>query len=163
MFEISKEGPQDGPAIESLLDSAFGSGRHARPSYALREGTNAIDALCLTARLDGVLIGTIRYWPLVIPGVRSGLLLGPIAVDPAHGKLGIGGKLIEQSLATARVLGHDAVAAIGDAGYLCRFGFRPADQFGLTFTTYMAPGRFHALELLPGVLAGAGGAVSKAF
>ena len=163
MFEISKEEPQDGPAIESLLDVAFGAERHARPSYVLREGIDAIAALCLTARQDGVLIGTIRYWPLVIPGARSGLLLGPIAVDPSYGKLGIGGKLIEQSLSAARILGHDVVTAIGDADYLGRFGFRPADQFGLIFTTPGAPGRFYALELVPGALAGGGGSVAKAF
>ncbi len=163
MFEISKERPQDGPAIEVLLDTTFGAGRLGRPSYALREGIDAIAALCLTARQDSVLLGTIRYWPLVIPGAYSGLLLGPIAVDPAHGKLGIGSELIKQSLAAARILGYDAVAAIGDAGYLGRFGFRPGKQFGLNFTTSLAPDRFHALELVPGVLASAGGTVSKAF
>ncbi|MBI06216.1 MAG: GNAT family N-acetyltransferase [Rhodospirillaceae bacterium] len=162
MFEIFKERPQDVPAIESLLDTAFGANRHARASYALRENIEAIPELCLTARRDSVILGTIRYWPLLIPGARSGLLLGPIAVDPAHGKLGIGGKLIEQSLSDASILGHDAVVAIGNADYLSRFGFCPAGQFGLTFTTPLAPGRLHALELFPGALAGAGGRVAKA-
>ncbi len=159
MFEISREGPSDGPAIESLLDAAFSAERHARPSYALRDGIPAIAALCLTARRDGALVGTIRYWPLTIPGAHSGLLLGPIAVDAAQGKLGIGSALIEQSLAAARALGHDAVTAIGDGGYLGRFGFRPAHEFTLHFPAPVPPESFHALELVPGTLSG--GTVAK--
>ncbi len=159
MFEISREGPSDGPAIESLLDAAFGAVRHARPSYALRDGIDRIAELCFTARNGGTLVGTIRYWPLRIPGAHSGLLLGPIAVDAAHGKAGIGGKLIEQSLVAARALGHDAVAAIGDGGYLGRFGFRPAREFGLAFPTPVPPESFHAIDLLPGTISG--GTVAK--
>jgi len=161
MFEICKEGSQDGTSIESLLDRAFGTERRDRPSYVLRDGIDAISELCLTAWQDGVLLGTIRYWPIIIPSARSGLLLGPIAVDAAHGKLGIGSKLMEQSLADARRLDHDAVIAIGDGGYLSRFGFCPAHEFGLQFPTPVPPRKFHALELKPGALKGKGGKVAK--
>ena len=106
----------DDPAIETLLDAAFGPARHALPSYFLRDGIDPVAELCFVAQQRGVIVGTIRYWPLAIPGARSALLLGPIAVDAAHGDLGIGSRLIKHSLSAARARGHDAVAAIGAAG-----------------------------------------------
>ena len=151
----------DGPAIEILLDAAFGAARHARPSYSLRDGIAPIAELCFVARQGSVLVGTIRYWPLAIPGAQAALLLGPIAVDAAHSNLGIGSRLIEHSLSAARARGHDAVAAIGAAGYLGRFGFRPALEFALEFPAAVAPDRFHALGLQPDALNGGGGLVVK--
>jgi predicted N-acetyltransferase YhbS len=161
MFEISREGPLDGPAIEILLDTAFGLERHARPSYALRHDIAPLAELCLTARRGAVLVGTIRFWPLIIPGAQSVLLLGPIAVDPAHGNLGIGSGLIGQGLAAARSHGHDAVAAIGAASYLGRFGFRPAHEFALEFPAAVALENFHAMALRAGALDGGGGLVAR--
>ena len=162
MFKISREGPMDGPAIEILLDTAFGAERHARPSYRLRDGIAPVVELCLVARRAAVLVGTIRFWPLTIPGAKSALLLGPIAVHPAHGNLGVGSRLIEQCLSTARAGGHDAVAAVGDERYLRRFGFRPAHEFALEFPAAVAEDRFHALQLRPGGLSGGGGMVARA-
>jgi predicted N-acetyltransferase YhbS len=161
MFNISQEGPADGPVIEALLDAAFGPERHARPSYPLRDGLPPVATLCFAAREAGTLIGTIRYWPLAIPGAQAGLLLGPIAVNAAHSGRGVGSRLVTESLAAARVQGHDAVAAIGEGGFLGRFGFRPAGEFGLGFPAPVPPERFHALELAPGTLAGRGGTVAK--
>ena len=152
----------DGPAIEMLLDTAFGAERHARPSYRLRDGIVPVGELCLVARCAAVVVGTIRFWPLTIPGAQSALFLGPIAVHPVHGNLGIGSRLIEQSLSAARTGGHDAVAAIGDERYLRRFGFRPAHEFALEFPAAVAEDRFHALQLQPGALSGGGGMVAPA-
>ncbi len=162
MIEIAPEGPTDGPPIETLLDIAFGTARRTRPSYALRDGVAAAAVLCFVARRSGNLVGTIRFWPLLIPGATSGLLLGPIAVHPDHGKLGIGSRLISSGLDAARAHGHDAVAAIGAAQYLGRFGFRPAQEFALIFPAEIARDRFLALELSPGALAHAGGSVARA-
>lgn len=147
----------DGPAIEMLLDTAFGAERRARASYSLRDGIAPVGELCLVARRAAAVVGTIRFWPLTIPGAQSALLLGPIAVHPAHGNLGIGSRLIEQSLSAARAGGHDAVAAIGDGRYLRRFGFRPAHEFALEFPAALAEDRFHALQLQPSALSGGGG------
>lgn len=162
MIEFTHEGPLDGPFIETLLDIAFGPERHARPSYTLRDGIAREAELCFVARQNGELVGTIRFWPLFIPGARRGLLLGPIAVHPDHGKLGIGSRLIEAGLNAARAHGHDAVAAIGAAHYLSRFGFRPAHEFSLQFPAEIARDRFLALELTPGAFDRAGGLVAKA-
>jgi len=152
----------DGPAIEKLLDIAFGAGRHARPSYALRGGIPAVADLCFVARRGGALAGTIRFWPLMIPGVDSGLLLGPIAVHPDHGGRGVGGRLISRGLSAARARGADAVAAIGAVQYLGRFGFRPAWDYALEFPAEIARDRFLVLALSPDGLKKSRGIVTQA-
>ncbi len=79
MFNLRPERPDDGPAIEALLDTAFGPGRFAKTAYRLREGVAPVDGLSFVAEEDGALIGSIRYWPVSIGG-RPALMLGPIAV-----------------------------------------------------------------------------------
>ena len=162
MIEVSRQGAQDAPAIETLLDIAFGTERLARPSYRLRDGIDAVAELGFVARRGGILVGTIRFWPLSISGAKSALLLGPIAVHPEHGNLGIGSRLIRRGLSAARARGDSAVAAIGAAQYLGRFGFRPAHEFALEFPAAVARDLFLALELQPGALDAAGGMIGRA-
>ena len=83
MTPIRSERPQDGPHIEALLDRAFGSDRHSRPSYRLREGIPPVHSLCFVVDTEDRIVGTIRHWPVLIGPSRPALLLGPIAVDPA--------------------------------------------------------------------------------
>ena len=152
----------DGPALETLLAIAFGAERHARPSYALRDGIARAAELCFVARRDEILVGAIRFWPVLIPGAKSALLLGPIAVHSDHGRLGIGSRLIQRGLSAARAGGFDAVAAIGAPQYLRRFGFRPADEFALEFPAEMARDRFLVLEFTPGAVDQQGGIIARA-
>ena len=56
--------PADTPAIEALLDAAFGSGRHARTAAQLRRGGSPIPALGLLAEARGALVASIQYWPI---------------------------------------------------------------------------------------------------
>ena len=158
MTAVRPERPQDGPAIEALLDRAFGADRRARPSYRLREGVAPLRRLCLVAEAEGRIRGTIRYWPVVIGAARPALLLGPVAVDPVHRRRGIGRLLVRASLEEAAAAGHGAVVAVGAPAYLGRFGFAPAR--GIALPGLAEPGRLLALALAPGALDGAGGAIA---
>ena len=106
----------DHDAIEHLLDLAFGSGRHSKTSYRLREGNAAIAGLSLVTRDPGVGVsGTISFWPLAIGARQSpALLLGPLAVHPDRQGLGIGLALMREGLARAQALGHGLVLLVGD-------------------------------------------------
>lgn len=115
--------------IETLLDEAFGTDRFTRTAYRLREGSQPVAASSLVARGDdGVLCGSISFWPLTLVGQtdRSALLLGPIAVAGACRGRGLGAALIETGLAAARLAGHRLVMLVGDAPYYGRFGFSNA-------------------------------------
>ena len=61
MITIQAERPQDGPAIEALLDAAFGPGRERKTVYRLRRGVPPVAEICLTLRRETALLATIRF------------------------------------------------------------------------------------------------------
>jgi predicted N-acetyltransferase YhbS len=122
MFRIAQEAPQDGASIESLLDAAFGVRRQLKLSYRYRTGRAAEAPLCLTARLGPRLVGSIRYWRLLVGEVPA-LLLGPLAIDPERRGQGIGRALTWTSLARAEARGWRLVLLVGDLDYYAQFGF----------------------------------------
>jgi predicted N-acetyltransferase YhbS len=161
---IEPERPGDEPAIEALLDEAFGADRHKKQSYRFRQHVGPIEALSLTARDGERVVGTIRQWPLVIAGTApsgaprmiAALLLGPIGVAADRRGERIGDRLIRESLRLADELGHGIVLLVGDLSYYGRFGFRSAAAHGL-FMPGEDPRRLQVLELDPGALAGVSG------
>ena len=125
MLAIHPESPADGPQIEALLDRAFGPDRHAKTSYRYRDGVAPLDELCLVARVAGVLVGAIRYWPVRL-GHEPALLLGPLAIEHVKRSQGIGRALVEASLARAEAAGWRLVFLVGDPAYYARYGFAVA-------------------------------------
>ncbi|MEX0299821.1 MAG: GNAT family N-acetyltransferase [Kordiimonas sp.] len=128
MITIDQERPCDSADIEKLLNTAFGPDRFTKSSYVLRENLTALTALSNVARLDGEMVGTIRYFPIQIRDLLGGqsenaLLLGPLAVSPKAQGTGVGSKLITQTLSKARAMGHKRVLLVGDVDYYGRFGF----------------------------------------
>lgn len=161
MFTITTERAEDGPAIEILLDLAFGRQRHAKKSYVYRQGVAPLPELSLVARADadGALIGTIRYWPVAIGTRRSpALLLGPLAIHPDWAGRGAGRALVRQTLDMAAWARHGLVLLVGDLDYYGRFGFAPAAPYGIGMPGEN-PARLLAHELTPGVLARTSGSL----
>jgi predicted N-acetyltransferase YhbS len=124
MFDIRAEGPEDGPAIETLLDASFGPERLKKTSYRYRFGVAPVASLALSAELDGRLVGSIRFWPVRLDSAPA-LLLGPLAVDPALHGAGIGRALVRTSLAKAAGRGPGLVFLVGEPAYYRQFGFTP--------------------------------------
>src|SRR6476646_9550028 len=121
-FAIRAEWAQDEAAREALLDACFGENRHARTCQRLRDGRAPAEGLAFSAVAQGKVMGTVRLWH-VSAGGRQALVLGPLAVDSAFRKLGVGAALVTRALAAARALGYRAVLLLGDAAYYGRFGF----------------------------------------
>ena len=139
-------------AVEALLDRAFGIDRHGRTAYRLRTGTQALPGLSLAAVDDGgMLLGTIQCWPVQLAGdegvVTPMILVGPVAVEPAIQRGGIGQRLMTQMLAAAdasELPGSDALMLVGDPEFYGRF-------FGFTAETtggWSLPGPFEPRRLL---------------
>jgi predicted N-acetyltransferase YhbS len=116
----------DPAAVEALLDRAFGRDRHKRTAYRLRQGVGVIPELSFAAVEDGALAGTIQCWPIMLHGDDGGqhpmVLVGPVAVEPARQRSGLGKELVHQALDAAIELDLDnAMMLIGDPEYYGRF------------------------------------------
>ena len=157
--KIRQERLADHDARELLLDRAYGPDRFTKCSQRLREDRLPAAGLSFVATGKGRIVGTVRLWNVSAGPGRAALLLGPLAVDPEYRSGGLGGRLMQQAIATARMRGHGAILLVGDAPYYGRFGFS-ADQTGLLWM----PGSYRkdrllGLELRAGALDGARGMI----
>jgi predicted N-acetyltransferase YhbS len=157
-FAIRAERASDRAARETLLDACFGADRARRACQRLRDGRLPAEGLALSARCEGTLVGTLRLWHVSAGGVPA-LLLGPLAVDGAFRRLGVGAALVDRALAAARARGHRAVVLLGDASYYARFGFSTAKTGELVLPGPFERERLLGLELAEGALDGAWGMV----
>lgn len=129
----------DPAAVEALLDRAFGVDRHARTAYKVRGAARAIGPLSFGAVADGVLVGSIQCWPVVLVedhgGVHRLVMVGPVAVTPERQRSGLGRRLTRHALAAADAAGASLIGGglmlIGDPEYYGRFfGFSAARTAG---------------------------------
>src|SRR5690349_15011751 len=145
-FAIRAEKASDVAAREALLDVCFGENRHARTCQRLRDGRAPAEGLAFSAVAQGKIVGTLRLWHVSAGGTRA-LVLGPLAVDCAFRKLGVGAALISRALAGATARGHRAVLLLGDAAYYSRFGFSAAKTAELKLPGAYEQERLLGLEL----------------
>jgi predicted N-acetyltransferase YhbS len=117
------EAAEDAPAVEALNDRAFGPGRFAKVSYAVRELARFRPDLSFCAFDGEVLIGSVRQSEVSVGG-RTILFLGPFAVAAEARRQGVGAALIEQALAAGEAAGFDAVLLVGDLPVFEKHGFR---------------------------------------
>ncbi|GAB4153844.1 MAG: N-acetyltransferase [Sphingomonadales bacterium] len=156
MIAIEPETAGDAAAIEALLDQSFGHDRWRKTAYRLRDGVADLRALAFVARQDGRLVGTIRFWPILLRDQAGAakpapaLLLGPIAIaEHLRGK-GVGMALIEAGVQAAQALGHVHVLLVGDAAYYGRAGFSAATTGGIGLPGPFDPARLLARQINPG-------------
>ncbi len=139
----------DARDVERLLDAAFGTDRHGRTAYRLREGAVAVPDLSFAARdSDGRLVGSLQCWPvqLATPAgdIAPLVLVGPVAVDPAHQRHGLGREMMAQMLYAADASEAPPQVLIGDPEYYGRFFGFTAEATG----EWDLPGPFERRRLL---------------
>jgi predicted N-acetyltransferase YhbS len=162
-MEITIERPEDGPDIERLLDIAFGADRAGKTVYRLRDGVEPIAELDTVIRENGLLKGSLRFWPVVIGPLRTpALLLGPVAVAPEDRGKGYARTLIHNGLERARELGYAIVLLVGDEPYYGQFGFTRRLTKAIALPGPVDLDRFLGLELQPAALGGIVGMVQRA-
>lgn len=144
--------------VERVLDQAFGSERHLRTAYRVREGMDWLPALSFAALDDSeMLVGTIQCWPVALnaPDGRAHpmIMVGPVAVLPEQQQRGFGKALVSASLNCIELGAPLPQVMIGDADYYGRFwGFTAEPTQG-----WQLPGEWDPARLLvrcdnPGVL-----------
>ncbi|OYY90218.1 MAG: GNAT family N-acetyltransferase [Sphingomonas sp. 28-66-16] len=132
MIELVPLGDIAPPAIEALLDGAFGPERHTRTAYRIRTGMIADPQLSFAAIDAGDLVGTIQCWPIALmddDGLQHALtMVGPVAVRPDRQRDGIGQLLMRHMLAAADRAATTPLMLIGDPDYYGRFFGFAADR-----------------------------------
>lgn len=120
---IERERSGDAAAVDALVLAAFGPGRFAKTAERLREAAHLAAGFCA---FEGErLIGSVRLWSITVGAARS-VFLGPIAVDVASRRGGLGAELVQACLDEAEAMTLDGVLLVGDPPYFSRFGFLPA-------------------------------------
>src|SRR6185369_11320766 len=153
MYILKQETPDLAPAVETLLDNVFGPGRQDKASYSYRTGVQPVAELSWTAFADEKLVGTIRYWPILVgeSGLQA-LLLGPLGIDQDFAGRGIGRALTFKTLELAAGLGYGLVLLVGDVDYYKRFGFVPATPYGFAMPGEKRPERLQVAALRDNML-----------
>lgn len=122
---LALERPQDAPAVDALVEAAFGPGRYAKVSERVREFAGFRPELSVTAWDGDRLVGAMRQ-TLVQVGGRPAVFLGPIAVDASARSGGIGGLMVQHGLTAAKAAGLTSVLLVGDMPFFGQFGFTVA-------------------------------------
>ena len=98
---------------------------------ALWEAGDTIPELSFTALVDGGVVGHVTASKATV-GTDPVAAVGPIGVLPDHQGTGIGSALLEAHLAAADDADMPLVVLLGSPQYYGRFGFRPAEELGVT-------------------------------
>lgn len=156
---IREETEADIPAIHRVNALAFPTDAEAKLVDVLR-AAGAL-TLSLVADAEGAIVGHIAFSPVVVDGpgrVFHGVGLAPMAVAPAHQRMGIGARLIEEGLRRLRTR-HPFCVVLGHAAYYPRHGFVRACDQGLRWERPVPDDVFFVQELVPGGLEGVSGIV----
>ncbi len=143
------EQPAHDSAIEAINEEAFGPGRFARAAYRIREGGPHDPALSFVAVIGGEVAASVRL-TRVVAGEGRALLLGPLAVRPAHKNIGIGRNLVTIAIEAAAKAGHGAVLLVGDAPYYGPLGFDRVPPGQISMPGPVDPARLLVNEIVAG-------------
>lgn len=152
MLKIRPETPGDYETICRVVRKAFENAEHRDGDEhnlvcRLRGSEAYIPELSLVAETGGKIVGSIMFSRLKV-GQTVQLALAPLAVLPGFQKRGIGAGLINEGHRLARQQGYEFSILLGSPDYYRRFGYEPAQNFGIR-CPFDVPGEyFMALNLL---------------
>ncbi|WP_328854603.1 N-acetyltransferase [Microbispora hainanensis] len=150
---IRRENPGDAEAVRAVVAAAFAPYEAARNSGhpgglpmevtlldALRTDSGWLPELSLVAPATAPTMSTASHGGIaghvVCTRAHVGsvpvLGLGPLSVHPDHQRRGIGSALVHAALGAAEALGAPLVGLVGSPAYYSRFGFEPAEAYGVT-------------------------------
>ena len=130
---IQEEQPEDIESIHWINERAFRRSGEADVVDQLRQTSPVF--LSYVAKISGRVVGHVLFTPAHIvqkdDWTIPGLGLAPLAVDPEYQGLGIGSALCRQGLKRLSSGDFPFVIVLGHPGYYPRFGFEPANLYGI--------------------------------
>ncbi len=150
-MQIRQEESKDYSTVETLIQTAFQGAEHTDGAEhelvaRLRKSPAFVQELSLVAEENAEIIGHILFTKLRI-GDIVGLALAPLSVLPGFQRKGIGSALIQKGHEIAKDLGYDIVVVLGSEKYYPKFGYRPANFFGIKPPFDVPDENFMALSL----------------
>ncbi len=128
--------------------------------HKIRTDSSYIPELSRVAVLGDEIVGAIFYERAHIlhEGKKYEVLtFGPLCVDPACQKHGIGKTLLTHTMQIAREAGHRAIVICGVPAYYPKFGFLTCDHYGITMPDGSNFDAFMGIDLVEGTLASLSG------
>lgn len=154
-IKIRAETPADVPAIHAVTVAAFLHAEHtSHTEQHIVDDLRKAGALTLSllAEDDGKVVGHVVVSPVSIADGATGWFgLGPISVDPAFQKQGIGSQLMHEALNQLRQRDAAGCVVFGYPRYYERFGFKPEPTLVLP---EMPPEYFLAITFGPALPCG---------
>ena len=160
-WQVRAEMPDDAAGVDALNGSAFGPGRFAKSAWRLREGVAPAPGLSFVAIEDGVLRGSVRFWPIRVGG-HEALLLGPLAVEASQRGRGVGFALMQAGIEAAHQGPWGAILLVGDEPYYAKVGFSRLPPGRVKFPGPVDQGRILGLSLKAGGLLNLSGQIRRA-
>lgn len=140
-FIIREERPKDYFAAELVTKRAFwnlhapGCDEHLLV-HKMREDKCFVPELSRVAEKDGKVIGAIYYARATLKAEngeeKTVLTFGPLCVDPEFQRIGVGGRLLNETLELAARRGYSGVIIYGEPEYYPRHGFSVCESFNIT-------------------------------
>ena len=159
---ITPETEGDFDGITRLHNLAFNQTEEGELVKRLRKTSSFISELSLVAKIGREVVGHILFHPIRIKtetGECNSLALAPMSIHPDCQNTGIGSSLVRKGLATAKRLGFHSVLVVGHPRYYPRFGFKPANKWGISPPSEVPDNAFFAVELVKNGLKDCGGTV----
>jgi putative acetyltransferase len=133
LYTIDAELPDDISAVRAVHVAAFPTSAEADLVDALRANHHA--TVSLVARVDNTVVGHVLFSPVTLERdghvIARGVGLAPLAVLPAHQRVGIGAALSRAGLDECRRIGAPFCVVLGEPAYYQRFGFTRASDLGV--------------------------------
>lgn len=130
----------DEARVDTLVSLSFHAHHQGRAVWKLRPG-KPIAELCLVASDYRAIVGSLRFWEIIVAG-KPQLLLGPLAVLPEVQGRGFGRALVSDGLRRAEQMRKwSFVILSGDAKYYERFGFQEAPEGRFIWPGPLAPNK----------------------
>ncbi|MGN0350474.1 MAG: ribosome small subunit-dependent GTPase A [Roseburia sp.] len=137
---IRKERKEDYKQTEHMVMRAFwnlhgpGCNEHLLV-HKLREADCYLPELSRVAEVNGKIVGTIMYSKAIIKDedtIHEILTFGPLCVEPLAQSMGVGGKLLHETMKLAKEAGYPGICIFGEPDYYPKHGFLTCDHFGIT-------------------------------
>lgn len=120
--------------------------------HLIRNSEDYIEELSRVAEVDGKIVGGIYYSKAYVLDEDKKvevLNFGPLCVDPEYQNMGIGGKLLEETMKIGREKGYKGIIIFGEPGYYPKHGFKTCDHFGITTKEGKNFNAFMGYEIVP--------------